>query len=72
LSETEAAGESSPASADNQAEETRKPPKVTMINGKKVGCVFPSKDKRVQPGETYQVSESKALQMEQIPGQRRE
>ncbi len=45
---------------------------VTLINGKKVGCVFPEKDQRVKPGETYRVSQEQAKIMEQIPGQRRQ
>ena len=71
MSDSEAGSEGSPTSTDKQVEVNPKAGKVTMINGRKVGCVFPSKDERIQPGETYRVSEATAKQMEQIPGQRR-
>ena len=43
--------------------------KVAMLNNRKMGCVFPRPDMRVNPGETYHVSEKIAKVMELIPGQ---
>ena len=53
------------------AEPAKAKGKVAMINGRKVGCVFPRLDMRVEPGETYHVPEKLAKEMEKIKGQRR-
>ena len=45
-----------------------KPPAVDMFNGKKKGRVFPFKDRPIEAGEAYSVSETKAKKMEKIPG----
>jgi hypothetical protein len=62
--------ENPPVSTDNQVETVApKAKSVTMRNTKKQGRVFPFKDKPVEPGETYTVSETKAKKMDKIPGQ---